>query len=64
MATAQEIVANCACLKARMAARVVTRTYDGAYGPSVCAQPSFLYWSPSQSRAPFRLPPWAKGEEL
>jgi DNA-binding MarR family transcriptional regulator len=30
MTTAQEIVANCACLKVRMAARAVTRAYDTA----------------------------------
>src|SRR5262252_6268161 len=33
MPTAQEIVANCACLKVRMAARAVTRAYDGALRP-------------------------------
>jgi DNA-binding MarR family transcriptional regulator len=29
MMTEQEIIANCACLKVRMAARAVTRAYDG-----------------------------------
>jgi DNA-binding MarR family transcriptional regulator len=29
MMTEQEITANCACLKVRMAARAVTRAYDG-----------------------------------
>jgi len=33
MPTAQEIVANCACLKVRMAARAVTRAYDDALRP-------------------------------
>jgi DNA-binding MarR family transcriptional regulator len=33
MTTAQEIVANCACLKVRMAARAVTRAYDTALRP-------------------------------
>jgi DNA-binding MarR family transcriptional regulator len=31
--TEQEIIANCACLKARMAARAVTRAYDGMLRP-------------------------------
>src|SRR6516225_6953464 len=31
--TEQEIVANCACLKVRMAARAVTRAYDSALRP-------------------------------
>jgi DNA-binding MarR family transcriptional regulator len=33
MMTEQEIVANCACLKVRMAARAVTRAYDGSLRP-------------------------------
>ena len=33
MTTEQEIVANCACLKVRMAARAVTRAYDSALRP-------------------------------
>jgi DNA-binding MarR family transcriptional regulator len=33
MMTEQEIVANCACLKVRMAARAVTRAYDSALRP-------------------------------
>src|SRR5215831_6605930 len=33
MMTEQEIIANCACLKVRMAARAVTRAYDGALRP-------------------------------
>ena len=32
--TEQEIIANCACLKARMAARTVTRAYDSALRPA------------------------------
>ena len=31
--TEQEIVASCVCLKVRMAARAVTRAYDGALRP-------------------------------
>ena len=31
--TEQEVVANCACLKARMAARAVTRAYDSILRP-------------------------------
>ena len=31
--TEQEVVANCACLKVRMAARAVTRAYDGILRP-------------------------------
>ena len=31
--TEQEIIANCACLKARMAARAVTRAYDSILRP-------------------------------
>ena len=33
MMTEQEVVANCACLKVRMAARAVTRAYDGILRP-------------------------------
>src|SRR5215469_969961 len=33
MMTEQEIIANCACLKVRMAARAVTRAYDGTLRP-------------------------------
>ena len=33
MTIEQEIVANCACLKVRMAARAVTRAYDSALRP-------------------------------
>ena len=33
MMTEQEIIANCACLKARMAARAVTRAYDSILRP-------------------------------
>jgi DNA-binding MarR family transcriptional regulator len=33
MMTEQEIVANCACLKVRMAARAVSRGYDSALRP-------------------------------
>jgi DNA-binding MarR family transcriptional regulator len=33
MMTEQEVVANCACLKARMAARAVTRAYDSILRP-------------------------------
>lgn len=33
MTTEQEIVASCACLKVRMAARAVTRAYDSALRP-------------------------------
>jgi DNA-binding MarR family transcriptional regulator len=33
MMTEQEIIANCACLKVRMAARAITRAYDGILRP-------------------------------
>jgi DNA-binding MarR family transcriptional regulator len=33
MMTEQEVVANCACLKVRMAARAVTRAYDSILRP-------------------------------
>ena len=33
MMTEQEIIANCACLKVRMAARAVTRAYDSTLRP-------------------------------